>query len=208
LSVLVRALVALVWIVGSSTTTVAPVADVYDATVVIHDDQVRVDASSSGPSPPATSPERCLLQSPTTIGTTTTTGISTCAFVATEAGSRGLSNLGGIIEETGVNSAGGRIFTSTGDIAQKDFAGIVNGGLTRGDQVSILTGAHGAADGSLIADASMYADDLRAFGDLPGVHVYNVASMTPAEIGGVLNGPGTIIGGFCNSGACLAPYGG
>ena len=127
---------------------------------------------------------------------------------ATEAGSRGLSNLGGIIEETGVNSAGGRIFTSTGDIAQKDFAGIVNGGLTRGDQVSILTGAHGAADGSLIADASMYADDLRAFGDLPGVHVYNVASMTPAEIGTVLNGPGTIIGGFCNSGACLAPFGG
>lgn len=66
----------------------------------------------------------------------------------------------------------------------------------------------GAADGSLIADASMYADDRRAFGDLPGVHVYNVTSITPGEIGAVLNGPGTIIGGFCNSGACLAPYGG
>jgi hypothetical protein len=78
--------------------------------------------------------------------------------------------------------------------------------MSRGDPVSILTGAHGAADGSLIADASMFADDLRAFGDLPGVRVYNVASMTPSEIGAVLNGPGTIIGGFCNSGACLAPF--
>jgi RHS repeat-associated protein len=125
---------------------------------------------------------------------------------AAETGSRGLSNLGGIIEETGTNSAGGRIFTSTGDIAQKDFGGIVNNGLMRGDQVSILAGAHGAADGRLIADASMFADDFRAFGDLPGVHVYNVASMTPSEIGAVLNGPGTVVGGFCNSGACLAPF--
>ena len=66
--------------------------------------------------------------------------------VAAETGARGLSPLGGVIEETGANAAGGRIFTSTGPIAQNDFAGIVNSGLARGDEVHVLTGAHGAVD--------------------------------------------------------------
>ena len=125
---------------------------------------------------------------------------------ATSNGSRGLSNLGGIIEETGSNAAGGRIFTSTGAINQNDFAGIVQSSLMKGDQVSILTGAHGLPNGSLIADASMLADDVAAFGKMPGVSVHNVASMSPAEISAVLQRPGTIIGGFCDSGACLSPY--
>ncbi len=127
-------------------------------------------------------------------------------FVATKTGSRGLSNLGGIIEETGTNAAGGRIFTSTGAINQNDFAGLVESSLMRGDKVSILTGAHGAPNGSLLADASMLADDVAAFGKMPGVSVHNVASMSPAEISAVLKRPGTIIGGFCESGACLSPY--
>lgn len=128
------------------------------------------------------------------------------AVVATNTGSRGLSNLGGIIEETGTNAAGGRIFTSSGAINQNDFAGIVESSLMKGDQVSILTGAHGLPNGALIADASMFADDVAAFGKMPGVSVHNVASMSPAEISAVLQRPGTIIGGFCDSGACLSPY--
>jgi hypothetical protein len=187
------------------TTTASATSFTYDGPSIARVDAREMEAAEASPAQPSDMREGSVCRSTEERGTSTT---ASATFIATEAGSRGLSSLGGIIEETGVNSAGGRIFTSTGDIAQKDFAGIVNGGLTRGDQVSILTGAHGAADGSLIADTSMYADDLRAFGDLPGVHVYNVASMTPAEIGAVLNGPGTIIGGFCNSGACLAPYGG
>jgi hypothetical protein len=43
---------------------------------------------------------------------------------------------------------------------------------------------------------------------MPGVLVHDVMSMSPAEIRAVLEGPGTIIGGFCESGACLAPNGG
>ena len=121
---------------------------------------------------------------------------------------RGLSPLGGVIEETGTNAAGGRIFTSTGAINQNDFAGIVNSGLMRGEEVHILTGAHGLADGSLVADPSLFADDVARFGDMPGVSVQDVMSMSPAEIKAVLQGPGTIIGGFCDSGACLARYGG
>lgn len=43
-----------------------------------------------------------------------------------------------------------------------------------------------------------------AFGDLPGVTVHDVPAMSSDEIGAVLRQPGAIIGGFCNSGACLA----
>ena len=126
---------------------------------------------------------------------------------ATNSGSRGLSNLGGIIEETGTNAAGGRIFTSTGAISQNDFRGLVQAGLMRGDDVHILTGAHGLPNGSIVVDAGLLADDVRAFGSLPGVHIYDLPSMTPAGVQAVLNGPGTIIGGFCDSGACLRPGG-
>lgn len=58
----------------------------------------------------------------------------------------------------------------------------------------------------MIPDAGFYGEDVGAFGHLPGVNIYNVPSMTPGEISGVLNGPGTTIGAFCNSGACLAPF--
>ncbi len=134
---------------------------------------------------------------------TVATAVGSC--VATEA-ARGVSKHGGIIEQTGTNAAGGRVFTSTGAIDQTDFAGIVNSGLLRGDDVHIFTGTHGLPDGSLVADAGLLAQDVRAFGSLPGVHIYDLPSMTPAEVQAVLNGPGTIIGGFCDSGACLAPF--
>ena len=71
-----------------------------------------------------------------------------------------------MIEQTGTNSAGGRIFTSTGAINQNDFAGIVQSGVARGDDVHIFTGAHGLADGSLVTDASLLADDVVQFGGL------------------------------------------
>jgi hypothetical protein len=57
----------------------------------------------------------------------------------------------------------------------------------------------------VLTDLSLYEADVATFGQFPGVQVYNVANMSPAAIAEVVNGPGTIIGGFCNSGACLAP---
>ncbi|MFI5951452.1 RHS repeat-associated core domain-containing protein [Micromonospora chalcea] len=119
---------------------------------------------------------------------------------------RGMSNLGGVISEGGVNAAGGRLFFSSGQINQNDFAGIVNGALMRGDDVHIITGAHGLPDGSLISDAGMYADDVKRFGSIPGVSVHNLPAMSSGEVKQVLEAPGTIIGGFCNSGACLASF--
>jgi hypothetical protein len=78
----------------------------------------------------------------------------------------------------------------------------VNSGLYEGE-VNILTGVHGLADGTTIADYSFYEEDVATFGRIPGVNIYNIPSMTSGEIGSVLNGPGTTIGAFCYSGACL-----
>ncbi len=133
--------------------------------------------------------------------------VEECCSVA-PSGARGLSPLGGVIEQTGTNAAGGRVFTSTGAINQNDFAGIVNSGLTRGDDVHIFTGAHGLADGRLVTDVSLLVDDRARFGDIPGVHIHDLPSMSSAQVQGILEGPGTIIGGFCDSGACLAGFGG
>ncbi len=133
-------------------------------------------------------------------------GMSGCCVAPNS--TRGLSPLGGVIEQTGTNSAGGRIFTSTGPISQNDFAGIVQSGVARGDDVHIFTGAHGLPNGSLVTDATLLADDVRAFGRLPGVQVHDLPSMSAAQVREILESPGTIIGGFCDSGACLAPFSG
>ncbi|MEL7296398.1 MAG: RHS repeat-associated core domain-containing protein, partial [Pseudomonadota bacterium] len=120
---------------------------------------------------------------------------------------RGLSRLGGVIEQTGTNAAGGRIFTSTGKISQRDFTGIVNSGVARGDDVHIFTGVHGAPTGSIVPDGALLLDDIEMFGDIPGVHIHDLSTISVDKAREILNGPGTIIGGFCDSGACLAPFG-
>jgi hypothetical protein len=119
---------------------------------------------------------------------------------------RGLSQYGGVVSEQGTNAAGGRVVTSSGPISQDDFAGFVNSGVMRGDDVHVLTGVHGAPDGSMVPDVTLYADDVARFGDLDGVTIHDVATMSPAAITEVLESPGTIIGGFCDSAVCLAPF--
>jgi RHS repeat-associated protein len=120
-------------------------------------------------------------------------------------GARGFGRYGGIFNPES-NAAGGTVWTSTGTIAQEDFASIVNSALMRGEDVNLISGVHGATDGSMIIDLQMHADDVARFGGLDGVTVHNMSELTSQELGSLLNGPGTTIGGFCNSGACLAPY--
>ena len=125
--------------------------------------------------------------------------------VAAEAGgARGLSDLGGIFSSE-TNAAGGTVWTSEGAISQNDVAGLVNSGMYRGE-VNILTGVHGEASGATVVDRSFYEADVARFGNLPGVNVYNFPEMTASKITELLNGSGTTIGAFCDSGACLAPF--
>ena len=104
------------------TTGMGAATYVYDAPAVPRvdvDEFVAVDATTallSGAQEGSASPTAQIR------GTSTTPDRD---FIATNTGSRGLGNLGGIMEETGTNAAGGRIFTSTGAINQNDFAGIV-----------------------------------------------------------------------------------
>lgn len=106
--------------------------------------------------------------------------------------------------ETGTNAAGGRIYASTGGISQSDFASIVENNVQYGgDEVHILSGVHGFPNGEMVPEPEFYESDVGRFGDIGRVTVHNVAEMTPQQISEVLQRPGTIIGGFCNSAACL-----
>lgn len=104
-----------------------------------------------------------------------------------------------------VNEAGGTVYTSTGTITQNDVAPLVNGGMYGGD-VNVLSGVHGLPNGSTLVEPSFYESDLERFGNLPGVTVHNLPDLAPEQIAELLRGPGTTIGAFCDSGACLAQY--
>jgi hypothetical protein len=128
-------------------------------------------------------------------------GLDALTSEASGAISRGLSGFGGIFSSE-TNAVGGTVWTSVGDIGQKDVGTIVNGAMYQGD-VNILTGVHGFADGTMITDLSLYTSDVKEFGSYPGVNVYNVPTMTSTQIQNLLNSPATTIGAFCNSGICL-----
>ncbi|WP_157699781.1 RHS repeat-associated core domain-containing protein [Pseudorhodoplanes sinuspersici] len=137
-----------------------------------------------------------------TLGLSTRAGAGVRA--AESAASRGLSGLGGVLTSE-TNAVGGKVVTSVGLINQNDIAPFVNSGLYRGN-VNILSGVHGEITGAMAVDVSLFRADVARFGNLPGVTVYNLPELSPGQIKNLLNGPGTTIGAFCNSGACLAPY--
>jgi RHS repeat-associated protein len=119
-------------------------------------------------------------------------------------GSRGLSKHGGSFSST-TNEAGGEVWSAAGKVSQNDFATYVNSGLYKGN-VNIISGVHGTPTGATIADLSLYKADVARFGNMPGVNVYNFTEMSSQQLTNLLRGPGTTIGGFCESGVCLAPF--
>ena len=124
-------------------------------------------------------------------------------FRRARASNRGLSKHGGVLSST-TNASGGNVVTSVGKINQNDIAPFVNSGLFKGD-VNIISGAHGSLR-QMIPDVGMFKADVARFGNIPGVKVHDITKMKSSEITELLNSPGTTIGGFCDSGACLKPF--
>jgi hypothetical protein len=125
--------------------------------------------------------------------------------VAPTAGRTFTSQSGGTYSSS-TNAAGGRVWTSDGRINQDDIRDVVNESY-RGGDINILTGVHGSPNGTMSPEPNfMDADELEFYNGVPGIRIYNVPSMSDADITRLLNGPNTTIGGFCNSAACLKPY--
>jgi RHS repeat-associated protein len=116
---------------------------------------------------------------------------------------RGNGVLGGSFVST-YNAAGGEVFTSTGQIAQADFRGIVETGRYWGQEVKIISGVHGEPNGIIIQDIELLKNDVEKFRNIPGVTVFDYTTLeSTGQLGSIINSEGRIIGGFCNSGVCL-----
>jgi len=75
------------------------------------------------------------------------------------------------------------------------------GGAT---EIIILSGVHGFADGTYASAPEFLAADQAAFGNIPGVAVHDFSTLSGTQVNNMINGSGTTIGAFCNSGACIA----
>ena len=120
-------------------------------------------------------------------------------------GAGAVNSRGGYFTESS-NAAGGRVFLSTGEIKQGDFASFVDDGVAAGEDVHIITGAHGYPNGNIGLGDEFYRADMRKFGRLPGVKLHYLPSMTENEIEQVMQGQGVIIGALCHSALCLEDF--
>lgn len=71
--------------------------------------------------------------------------------------------------------------------------------------MNIISGVHGLPNGATQVAKDLFDADVMRFGGVSGVRVLNFPDMALLEITNLLRGQGTTIGGFCDSGACLAP---
>lgn len=95
--------------------------------------------------------------------------------------------------------------TSNGNIVQSQVSSEVQRALYQNKNVDVLSGVHGFPNGTMQKELQFFADDVAKFGDLPGVTVHNINNMTKSQIQNVMKKDSTVIGAFCNSGACLKP---
>jgi hypothetical protein len=129
---------------------------------------------------------------------------STSAAETASVAARGVSAAGGIYSSA-ENAAGGNVWTTEGSIVLKDVESMVNSGIYSGTgEVNVLSGVHGFASGLTESAPEFFASDVAAFGNLPGVTVFNYSTLTQIEIRALLESTATTIGAFCDSGACLA----
>lgn len=103
------------------------------------------------------------------------------------------------------NGAGGELVTSNGNIVQSQVSSEVQRALYQNKNVDILSGVHGFSNGTMKKELGFFADDVKVFGNLPGVTVHNLNSMSKTQIQNVMKNDSTVLGAFCHSGACLKP---
>jgi hypothetical protein len=129
------------------------------------------------------------------------------ARIAERTAARGAGEALGTLSRS-ATAGGGELITAAGTITQDHVAPFVEEAVRMGRQVDILTGVHGAPNGSMQMSVAMFQSDVRAFGGLPGVTVHDMSELmySPDAIRSIVNGPNTVIGAFCDSGACLAPF--
>jgi RHS repeat-associated protein len=141
-------------------------------------------------------------------GTAASGGTYLSSGIANADATRGIatSKFGGILSSQ-ANAAGGTLYTSVGGIGKDVVGGAVNNAMISGEtNINILSGVHGLPDASRIPELSFYEADQAFFGNLPGVSVHDISTWSDEQIINIVNGPGTTIGAFCNSGICLAPF--
>ncbi|HVJ62216.1 MAG TPA: RHS repeat-associated core domain-containing protein [Tahibacter sp.] len=120
---------------------------------------------------------------------------------------RGISTTWGYFFPPVKNAAGGEVHLSIGLINQQMFQDFIDSAKNKGWSVDIISGVHGYRDGSTKVDSSMFEFDRARF-ESPefDIRVHNYPDLNDGQLRDILNNrSGTVIGGFCDSNACLSP---
>jgi RHS repeat-associated protein len=112
---------------------------------------------------------------------------------------------GGSFNPPEKNAAGGSVWTTTGEITGSQVSNVVNELLYSGETstIHVLSGVHRGAAGNWTVDEKMLKEDQGTYRPNSQVQVHDFSTMTHEDIRTLLSGPDIVIGGFCDSGACL-----
>ena len=96
----------------------------------------------------------------------------------------------------------GNVYVSTGTIKQSNFASIVD---QSSGNVSIISGAHGGVDGSLLNDVngisgrSLFEEDIRVWGNAPNVSIVDINTLSAADLKQIIASSDVTICAWCYS---------
>lgn len=95
-----------------------------------------------------------------------------------------------------MNESGGQVFVSTENIVQSDIAKIVS--VTDGN-INIISGRHGDWLDNIRLEPEFYMQDMKRFGDMDNVNVFNYSDINSNQIENLINSSDTTILGWCFS---------
>ncbi|MBR4965049.1 MAG: hypothetical protein IKY53_00985, partial [Lachnospiraceae bacterium] len=95
-----------------------------------------------------------------------------------------------------MNESGGQVFVSTDNIVQSDISSIVS---TVDGKINIISGRHGDWMDNIVLEPKFYKQDVKRFGNMKNVKVFNYGDMNPSQINNLINSGDTTILGWCYS---------